>query len=396
MKLTRISTLYRPKMSLYDGLSVETAPIPEISEKDEGTDASTAPSGWSADFRLMASRLQRNKKASRKVQQKPKSQLPSAVLEPQLEKKQTGVDIQSQLEGQGLLFDDLAVEIEDEYNPMIPNSYERVIRDRREEHDRIREAERKRRKEEREKEHKNRRRRRSDGSSSGSDDERSYLSTTRRKDAAAIPPPSMLAGEPTQKPEERTVVQSALEELSRKKAQKKANPFGKPKFGAIASKIMSKYGWEEGQGLGKTSQGISTALSVEKTSRRGGKIVNASAGIEEQMELDKQKVLSMAEVMKNPTKTVLLQNMVGPGEVDEDLEPETAEECTKYGEVEKCVIFEIPNGQDHEAVRIFIAFTRLEAAIKAVIDLNGRYFGGRVVSASFFPEDRFSKLDLAP
>lgn len=33
--------------------------------------------------------------------------------------------------------------------------------------------------------------------------------------------------------------------------------------------------------------------------------------------------------------------MVGPGEVDEDLEPETAEECTKYGEVEKCVIFEV-------------------------------------------------------
>lgn len=36
-----------------------------------------------------------------------------------------------------------------------------------------------------------------------------------------------------------------------------------------------------------------------------------------------------------------LKNMVGPGEVDEDLEPETAEECSKYGEVEKCVIFEV-------------------------------------------------------
>lgn len=67
-------------------------------------------------------------------------------------------------------------------------------------------------------------------------------------DAAAIPPPSMLASQPTQTPEEKTgyyepnktycmelylinsVVQSALEELSRKKAQKKANPFGKPKL----------------------------------------------------------------------------------------------------------------------------------------------------------------------
>lgn len=36
-----------------------------------------------------------------------------------------------------------------------------------------------------------------------------------------------------------------------------------------------------------------------------------------------------------------LQNMVGPGEVDDELEPETAEECSKYGKVIKCVIFEV-------------------------------------------------------
>lgn len=40
-----------------------------------------------------------------------------------------------------MLADDLAIEIEDEYNPMIPNNYEKVVRERREEHDRIREEE---------------------------------------------------------------------------------------------------------------------------------------------------------------------------------------------------------------------------------------------------------------
>ena len=36
------------------------------------------------------------------------------------------------------------------------------------------------------------------------------------------------------------------------------------------------------------------------------------------------------------------QNMVGPGEVDDDLQPEVTEECsTKYGEVLKCLIFEV-------------------------------------------------------
>ena len=33
--------------------------------------------------------------------------------------------------------------------------------------------------------------------------------------------------------------------------------------------------------------------------------------------------------------------MVGPGEVDDELEPETAEECSKYGKVIKCVIYEV-------------------------------------------------------
>lgn len=40
-----------------------------------------------------------------------------------------------------MLADDLVTEIEDEYNPMIPNSYEKVIRERREEHEKIREEE---------------------------------------------------------------------------------------------------------------------------------------------------------------------------------------------------------------------------------------------------------------
>lgn len=40
---------------------------------------------------------------------------------------------------------------------------------------------------------------------------------------------------------------------------------------------MQKYGFREGQGLGKHEQGLSTALSVEKTSKRGGKIIIGDA-----------------------------------------------------------------------------------------------------------------------
>lgn len=47
---------------------------------------------------------------------------------------------------------------------------------------------------------------------------------------------------------------------------------------------------------------------------------------------------SITEILKNPTKVVLLRNMVGPGEVDEELEPETKEECGRYGEVVSVII----------------------------------------------------------
>lgn len=38
--------------------------------------------------------------------------------------------------------------------------------------------------------------------------------------------------------------------------------------------------------------------------------------------------------------------MVGPGEVDEDLEPEVKEEMAKFGEVSSVVIFEVIIGPE--------------------------------------------------
>merc|ERR1740121_1902091 len=101
-----------------------------------------------------------------------------------------------------------------------------------------------------------------------------------------------------------------------------------------------------------------------------------------------------AETLRPPCTVLLLNNLVGKGEVDEDLEEETAEEAGKYGKLKKCVVKEYKALPDDQAVRIFLCFEKIEGATKALVDMNGRYFGGRVVRARFFDETRFEKGDF--
>ncbi|KAJ4980621.1 hypothetical protein NE237_031458 [Protea cynaroides] len=156
-----------------------------------------------------------------------------------------------------------------------------------------------------------------------------------------------------------------------------------------AQRMMAKMGWKQGQGLGKQEQGITTPLMAKKTDRRAGVIVNASESKAEKKSVNFHGI---------PTRVLLLRNMVGPGEVDDDLEDEVASECSKYGTVTKCLIFEItePNFPPDEAVRMFVQFERPEETTKALVDLDGRYFGGRVVHATFYDEERFGRNELAP
>ncbi|OQR99892.1 DNA-damage-repair/toleration protein, chloroplastic-like [Achlya hypogyna] len=99
-----------------------------------------------------------------------------------------------------------------------------------------------------------------------------------------------------------------------------------------------------------------------------------------------------------PKTVLLLQNMVAPGEVDDDLQGEVKEECqSKYGTVVKCLVYEVTTGVPaHEAVRIFVEFLHEADAAKALAGLHGRFFAGRKLHVTHFDKAKFDRLELAP
>ncbi|XP_070710183.1 splicing factor 45 isoform X4 [Pempheris klunzingeri] len=417
-------------MSLYDDLGVAAS--------------DTKTEGWSKNFKLLQSQLKVKKAAL--TQAKTQRMKQTTVLAPVIDLKRGGSSDERQIIDtpphaaaglkdnvpSGFSSGDVLIPLADEYDPMFPNDYEKVVKRHREERQRQREQERQKEIEEREKKRKDRH---DGGAPSGfsrfpaaegdSDEDEEYEKERRKRSmgGAAIAPPSSLVDrdgsasfsyEDEVRPARGS--KAAIPPPMYEDAERPRSPPGPTSSflanmgGTVAHKIMQKYGFKEGQGLGKHEQGLSTALSVEKTSKRGGKIIigdaaekpgssqsgaaETSGGGSAADSSKKSEANPLTEILKNPTKVVLLRNMVGPGEVDEDLEGETKEECEKYGKVVKCVIFEIADVMDDEAVRIFLEFERVESAIKAVVDLNGRYFGGRVVKACFYNLDKFRVLDL--
>uniref|UniRef100_A0A8C1I7M2 Poly(U)-binding-splicing factor PUF60-B n=1 Tax=Cyprinus carpio TaxID=7962 RepID=A0A8C1I7M2_CYPCA len=103
-------------------------------------------------------------------------------------------------------------------------------------------------------------------------------------------------------------------------------------------------------------------------------------------------------VMQSKSTIMVLRNMVGPEDIDDDLEGEVMEECGKYGAVNRVIIYQERQGEDDDAeiiVKIFVEFSDADEMNKAIQALNNRWFAGRKVVAELYDQKRFNNSDLS-
>lgn len=175
--------------------------------------------------------------------------------------------------------------------------------------------------------------------------------------------------------------------------QRRTNLPGQKGF---AQRLMSKYGWTAGSGLGAESSGIVNPLSVKVEKRRKkpdaegggfaepggrGKIIGGKTASNAESDAGKFGPMSEVIVLRN-----MLEGMENlQDEINDGLGQEIGEECgDKYGRVERLYI-------DVEGRQVFIKFTDAVSALRAVNALEGRVFNGNAIAARFWDGEKFER-----
>ncbi|KAL8701842.1 MAG: hypothetical protein Q9224_000309 [Gallowayella concinna] len=174
----------------------------------------------------------------------------------------------------------------------------------------------------------------------------------------------------------------------------------------FAERLMSKYGWTKGSGLGVGGSGIVNPLrvQVEKQKKKPdsegggfvgpggkGKIIGGRRGGASKSETESGMFGAMSEV-------IMLRGMVDGLDLDAEMEraedggllQEIGEECgKKYGRVERVFIDRSKLSSELDNARVYVKFTSQLSALRAVNALEGRIFNGNAIKAKFYDCEKF-------
>ena len=209
-----------------------------------------------------------------------------------------------------------------------------------------------------------------------------------------LPPPELPATE--------AELEAKLEESSTPEPD--APRSSRPGQAGFAERLLSKYGWTKGSGLGAQGTGIINPLyaKVDKRKKKpdsegGGYVTPATTA--KIMGGNKSKSAQDEEVGKfgRMSEVVRLEGMLRGLDVDAELAreeggglmQEIGEECgNKYGKVERVYI----HREDREdGPVVFVQFVSQLSALRAVNALEGRVFSKNVITAKFFDRETFEE-----
>lgn len=67
---------------------------------------------------------------------------------------------------------------------------------------------------------------------------------------------------------------------------------------------------------------------------------------------------------------MVLRNMVGPEDLDDELETEVTDECGKFGTVNRVIIYQEKQSEEEDAeiiVKIYVEFSKQEGKFHAIL-----------------------------
>jgi len=129
-----------------------------------------------------------------------------------------------------------------------------------------------------------------------------------------------------------------------------------------AARMMAAMGWQRGQGLGRDAQGIVQPLQAGVSKGR----VGVGSGSYEEEDVGPSPPTAQqftGRRVSASSRVIVLTNMALPEEVDDELESETAEECSKFGKVINCVVHEVKDAPPEFAVQLFVEFGDSEVCL---------------------------------